>query len=143
MIANHGTGSSSRTAFLPRLLTGGYPEAVARSLPKRRAACFDNYINTVLLRDLRDIAQIDGLPQMPKLRQAVAHRTGGPFKLADLSRTLGLAQTSVKRYLALLETVYITESLPAWTHRASHKAQKNPKVYLNDSGVFAHVVGIS
>jgi uncharacterized protein len=135
--------ASSRTVLLQRLWAGGYPEAVARTSSKRRIAWFDNYLNTVLLRDIRDITQIDGLTQLPKLLQAVAHRTGGPLNVADLSRTLGMPQTSVRRYLTLLETVYLIESLPAWTHRTSHKAQKMPKVYINDSGVFAHVLGLS
>ncbi len=132
-----------REDFVLRLLVGGYPEVVARAKPKRRAAWFQSYLDTVLQRDIRDLAQIEGLTQMPKLLEAMAHRTTGVLNFADISRTLGMAQTSLKRYLTLLETVYLIEPLPAWTHRASHSAQKSPKYYLNDSGLFAHVMGLT
>lgn len=132
-----------RTDFAQRLLIGGYPEVVARSSPKRRAAWFDNYLNTVLQRDIRDLAQIDAVLQMPRLLKAIAHKTTGTLNLADVSRTLGLPQTSLKRYLTLMETVYLIEPLQAWTHRDSHRAQKASKYYLNDSGLFAHVMGIT
>lgn len=132
-----------RTDFAQRLLIGGYPEVVARSNPKRRAAWFENYLNTVLQRDIRDLAQIDAVLQMPRLLEAIAHRTTGTLNLADISRTLGLPQTSLKRHLTLLETVYLIEPLQAWTHRDSHRAQKASKYYLNDSGLFAHVMGIT
>ncbi len=132
-----------RVDFVNRLLTGGYPEVVARSQPKRRTAWFESYLDTVLQRDIRDLAQIEGLTQMPRLLETMAHRTTGVLNFADISRTLGMPQTSIKRYIALLETVYLIESLPAWTHRASHSAQKSPKYYLNDSGLFAHVLGLT
>jgi uncharacterized protein len=132
-----------RADFAQKLLVGGYPEVVARRSSKRRAAWFDSYLNTVLQRDIRDLAQIDAVLQMPRLLEAIAHRTTGTLNLADVSRTLGLPQTSLKRYLTLLETVYLIEPIQAWSNRDSHRAQKASKYYLNDSGLFAHVMGIT
>jgi predicted AAA+ superfamily ATPase len=125
-----------------RLDAGGYPEAISRSTEGRRNAWFAAYLQTILQRDIRDLAQIDGLTQLPQLVSQLAHKATGMLNTADLSRTLGLPQTTLKRYLTLLQTVYLVSLLPAWAPRASHRAQKTPKLYFNDSGLLAHLLGL-
>lgn len=126
-----------------RLLAGGYPEAVTRSSDARRNAWFAAYLHTIVQRDIRDLAQIEGLTQLPLLLQSLAHKATGMLNTADLSRTMALPQTTLKRYLTLLETVYLISLLPAWSPRASHRAQKTPKLFFNDSGLLAHLLGLS
>jgi uncharacterized protein len=135
--------ATDRTELLGQLLAGGYPEAVARSSEKRRTAWFDAYLQTIVQRDIRDIAQIDGSVQIPQLLTALAHRATGVLNAADVSRTLGIPHTTLKRYLHLLQTVFLITPLPAWTPRASHRAQKSPKLFFNDSGLMAHLLGLS
>ena len=135
--------TTDRTELITQLLAGGYPEAVARTSEKRRTAWFDAYLQTIVQRDIRDIAQIDGSVQMPQLLTALAHKATGTLNAADVSRTLGLPQTTLKRYLHLLQTVFLITPLPAWTPRASHRAQKSPKLFFNDSGLMAHLLGLS
>ena len=135
--------TTDRTELITQLLAGGYPEAVARTSEKRRTAWFDAYLQTIVQRDIRDIAQIDGSVQMPQLLTALAHKATGTLNAAEVSRTLGLPQTTLKRYLHLLQTVFLITPLPAWTPRASHRAQKSPKLFFNDSGLMAHLLGLS
>ena len=147
--ARHGPNSTIRVEAVGRgelitaLLTGGYPEVVARGNEKRRTAWFDAYLHTILQRDIRDLAQIDGALQLPQLLRTLAHKATGTLNTADLSRTLGVAQTTLRRYLQLLETVFLLTPLPAWAPRESHRAQKSPKLFFNDSGLLAHLLGLS
>jgi uncharacterized protein len=134
--------ATDRSELLGQLLAGGYPEAVSRSSEKRRTAWFDAYLQTIVQRDIRDIAQIDGSVQIPQLLTALAHKATGVLNAADVSRTLGLPQTTLKRYLHLLQTVFLVTPLPAWTPLASHRAQKSPKLFFNDSGLMAHLLGL-
>jgi predicted AAA+ superfamily ATPase len=126
-----------------RLLVGGYPEVVDRSSEARRTAWFSAYVQTIVQRDIRDLAQIDGLTQLPPLLALLAHKATGMLNTADLSRTLGLAQTTLKRYLTLLNMVFMVSLVPAWAPRESHRAQKTPKLFFNDSGLLAHLLGIN
>lgn len=132
-----------RNDLRQRLWAGGYPEAIGRSTNARRDAWFAAYLQTILQRDIRDLAQIEGLTQLPQLVTQLAHKATGMLNTADLSRTLGLPQTTLKRYLTLLQTVYLVSLLPAWVPRASHRAQKTPKLFFNDSGLLAHLLGLS
>jgi uncharacterized protein len=134
--------TTDRAELLGQVTVGGYPEVVARTIERRRAAWFDAYLQTIIQRDIRDIAQIDNAAQIPQLISALAHKATGTLNAADVSRTLGLPHTTLKRYLHLLHTVFLISSLPAWLPRSSHRAQKSPKLFFNDSGLMAHLLGL-
>jgi len=124
-----------------RVVAGGYPEAVARSNASRRAAWFRSYVETATERTVRDVAEITGLPDLRRLLAALAYRSGSLVNAADLSRTLGLPQTTLKRYLALLEIAFLVRRLPAWSANLTTRLVKTPKVFITDSGLHAHLLG--
>jgi predicted AAA+ superfamily ATPase len=96
----------------------------------------------VLQRDIRDLAQIEGLTALPRLLALLAARTTGLLNHADLARGSGLAQTTLKRYLTLLETTFLVAELPAWFINVGKRLIKSPKVLLTDVGVAAHLRGL-
>lgn len=132
-----------RNDFIARLLAGGYPEALARRSGRRREAWFDSYLATILQRDVRDLSQIEGLTELPKLMQVLAARSGGLFNVAELSRTAGIPQTTLKRYLTLLETLFLIRLVPAWSSNLGKRLQKSPKLFVSDYGLMAHLRGLS
>jgi uncharacterized protein len=123
-----------------RIAAGGYPEAVTRTGASRRAAWFRSYVATATERTVRDVAEISGLPDLRRLLAALAYRSGSLVNVADLSRTLGVPQTTLKRYLALLEIGFLVRRLPAWAANLTTRLVKTPKVYITDSGLLAHLL---
>ena len=69
-------GSKGGPVLIDRILRGGYPEAHRREAPSRRRAWFNSYISTILQRDVRDLANIDGHSAMPRLLTLLASRVG-------------------------------------------------------------------
>lgn len=132
-----------RDGFILRLTRGGYPEAYARSNEKRRHAWFDAYVTTLLQRDIRDLAQIEGLADLPRLLQLLAARSASLCNMAELSRFTGIAQTTLKRYLGLLDAIFLMRQVPAWSSNLGKRLQKTPKLYLNDSGLMANLLGMN
>lgn len=124
-----------RTTLATSLLQGGYPEAVARTSPKRRAAWFESYLDTILQRDVRDLAQVEQLTELPHLLKLLATRSASLLNQAELSRASGLSQTTLKRYLSLLETLFLVHRVPAWAHNPGKRLVKSPKVFLPDTGL--------
>ena len=124
-----------------RLVRGGYPEAVERKADIRRAAWFASYISTILQRDVRDLARVEGLHALPNLLKLLAARASGLLNLADVGRDAGLPHTTLARYLALLETVFLVHRLPAWSVNLGKRLVKAPKLHLVDSGLACHLVG--
>ncbi len=124
-----------------RVTRGGYPEAVQRTAQDRRSAWFASYLSTILQRDVRDLARVDALHQLPNLLKLLATRTAGLVNLADVGRDAGLPHTSLTRYLALLETVFLVHRLPAWSPHLGKRLVKAPKLHLVDTGLACHLIG--
>ena len=129
--------------LLACIVDGGYPPAVARKSAARRDAWFQSYVTTVLQRDIRDLANIADSTAVPRLLSVVAARAGGLLNFADLSRTMALPQTTLKRYFALLEATFLVQLLRPWARNLGQRAIQTPKVYLNDTGLLAHLLGVT
>jgi predicted AAA+ superfamily ATPase len=132
---------SARDDLPARLVRGGYPEAVQRKAEDRRSAWFASYISTILQRDVRDLARVDGLHALPNLLKLLAARTSGLLNLADVGRDAGLPHTTLTRYLALLETAFLVHRLPAWSPNLGKRLVKASKLHLVDTGLACHLVG--
>lgn len=130
-----------RAGFIATLIAGGFPEAVARSNPRRRDAWFDSYLQAVLQRDVRELARLEQLAELPNLVQLLAHRSASLLNFAEIARSSGIAQTTLKRYFTLLETLFLIHRLPAWERNPAKRLVKASKVFLPDSGLLAHLGG--
>ena len=123
------------------VLSGAYPEAIQRPAGKRRDAWFAAYITTLLQRDVRDLANIDGLTDMPRLLALLAARVGGLLNMSELARSSGIPNSTLKRYLGLLQATFLFQPLPAWSSNLGKRLLKSPKIHLIDSGLTAHLAG--
>jgi len=132
-----------RAVLVEKLLSGGFPEAVARSTAKRRAAWFDGYLQTILQRDVRELANLEQLTEVPHLLQLLATRSASLLNQAELSRASRLTQTTLKRYLSLLETLFLIVRIPAWARNSGKRLVKSPKVFLPDTGLLAWLMDYS
>ncbi len=126
--------------LLSRAEAGGFPEAVARS-GSRRARWFDSYLDTVLQREIRDLANIAGLTDLPRLMALLASRATGLLNYSSVARDLGMPQTTLKRYVALLEATFMVLPIGAWFRNLGKRLVKSPKLILTDTGLLAHLLG--
>lgn len=133
--------NSSLEDLALRILKGGYPEVLDRKTDERRQKWFESYIQLLLEKDVRDLTNIEGLLEMPGLLKLLAHRCGTLLNTSELSRSLKIPLTTLKRYLVLLENLYLLVMLPAWSKNTTKKLVKAPKVFLNDSGLIMYFVG--
>ena len=132
-------------AFDPRdaVLKGAFPEAMQRNAGKRLEAWFASYVTALLQRDVRDLSNIDGLTDMPRLLSLLAARVGGLLNMSELSRSSGISNSTLKRYLSLLQATFLFQPLPAWSSNLSKRLIKSPKIHLIDSGLTAYLSGVT
>jgi hypothetical protein len=126
-----------------RMVRGGFPEASAMGDEERRRAWFGSYITAILQRDIRELAHIDGLSIMPRLLAVLASRPMGLLNFADISRISGLTQSTVKRYVALLEATFLVQTVPAWFANIGKRLTKSPKLVMADAGLAAYLLGMN
>ncbi len=78
---------------------------------------------------------------MPRLLSLLAARTSSLLNMAEVSRATGIAHSTLRRYLALLEALFIVQPLPAWSANLGKRLVKAPKLHLIDAGLAAHLQG--
>ena len=134
--------ASESEVHLPELIVkGGFPEIHRRSSHQRRQAWFSSYITTILQRDVRDLSSIEGLTEMPRLLALLAARVGGLLNVSELSRSSGLPNSTLKRYMSLLEATFLYQPLPAWSANLGKRLIKSSRIQLVDSGLVCHLAG--
>jgi len=133
--------TEDRSTLWQRVINGGFPEIQKRANASRKEAWFKDYVTTILQRDIRELANINGLMQMPRLLELLATRLASLLNSADISRIMQIPQTSMKRYLALFEVIYLIQRLLPWSGNLGKRLVKTPKVFFTDSGLAAYLVG--
>ncbi|GII75302.1 hypothetical protein Sru01_02840 [Sphaerisporangium rufum] len=132
-----------RANYIERAIRGGYPEAVHRSTFRRRARFFESYISDLVHRDVRQVSDIERPADIRRLLNVLAGRMGGLAVIDNLSSDLGIARSTIKRYLDLLELIYVIHRIPAWSSNATTRAVATPKLIMVDSGLGAHLAGLT
>lgn len=122
------------------LLVGGYPRSLGIIDAKERTKWFNSYIDAILQRDVKELANIEGLTELPYLLSIIAGRAANVSNLADLGRILKISHTTLKRYYALLKMIFFVVELPSWSINREKTLIKSPKVFLNDSGLLCHLL---
>lgn len=129
--------------YLMRALRGGYPEAVRRDSERRRVRFFDSYAADLVARDVRLVSDIERPADLRRLLGLVAARMGGLAVLDAIARDAAMPRQTSRRYLDLLELVFIVRTIPAWSSNLTARAVGTPKLLLVDSGLAGRLVGLS
>jgi hypothetical protein len=129
--------------LIERLVRGGFPEASMRASAARRDGWFADYVRTLLERDVRDLANIEGLTQMPRVLSLIAARAGSTLNVVSLARDTGIPNTSLHRYLDLLKAVFLVHHIPAWSNDLGTRLTKSPKAYLVDTGLLCYLENVT
>lgn len=133
-------GQHRRIDHLRRIVTGGFPDAVARR-PDRRAAWFSGYISTLTETLVRDVSGVERLADMPRIVRLCAARSGNELNIASMADELGLPSRTLDGYLKLLADLFVVQRIPAWSTNLSKKVVRRPKLVMVDSGLAAHLTG--
>jgi predicted AAA+ superfamily ATPase len=118
---------------------GGYPDVQNRA-EERRYGWFDSYISSLMERDVRDLSHVEKLTALPNLLALLASRAGSLLNNSDLSRSLEIPLSTLKRYLSLLELLFLVVPVRPWFSNVGKRLIKVPKIYLNDTGLVCHLL---
>ncbi len=131
---------SARETPKVTLLRGGYPEAVAR--PAGARLWFASYVQTYLERDVRAVTAVKDLATFRRFLALLATRHGQVLNKTDLAAPLGVSVPTITQWLGVLETTAQILIVPPFYENLGKRLIKSPKVYLADSGLACHLLGI-
>src|SRR5271166_2090065 len=123
------------------VLIGGYPEMLRRRDPKRRQAWARDYVKAIVQRDVRDIAEVEKLEQMPRLLEVLAHYSGRLANFAQMGSQIGFDDKTTKKYVSILEQLFLVRRVEPWFRNQLKRLVKTPKLHFLDSGLLCTLLG--
>jgi uncharacterized protein len=131
----------TRAEYADRVVRGGLPEAVARS-DTRRGRFLDSYLQNLIDREVRQLAEIERVPQLTTLIRLLAARSGLLVSAGSLESELKLSRPTVARYMQLLEEVFLVKRIPGWSRNLGTRATIATKLIFVDSGIAARLLAL-
>ena len=124
-------------------LRGGFPLSYLAASDADSQIWRKNFIQTFLERDLpRWGIQIPAVTLM-RFWTLLAHYHGQTWNAAEASRSFGVSNMTVGRYLDILEGVFMIRVLHPWYANIHKRQIKSPKIYFRDSGLLHSMLGIN
>jgi len=119
-------------------LRGGFPRALAGDFRE----WWEAYLRTYIERDLPQLEVAARPLLVRRLLTMLAHSQGGLLNASALGQSLGVSYHTVRRYLDVLEQTFLIRRLPPYFRNIRKRLVKAPKVYLRDTGLLHHLLGL-
>ncbi len=125
-----------------RVAAGGFPAALIRAVPRRRSAWYRDYADTLVQRDIRDLARISALDAVPRLLTAAAGQSACLLNVSELAGPFQVSRQTIREYLTLLTRIFLVDELPPWYSNRMKRLVKTPKLHIGDTGLACALLGL-
>jgi uncharacterized protein len=125
------------------VLRGGYPEALSRTTQRRRTAWGRQYLDAIIQRDVRDVASVDRLDQLPRFLNALAQVSGQMCNYTQLGGQVGLDHKTASKYIGIFENMFLLKRVDVWASNRLKRMVKTPKLQFIDSGLLATLIDLT
>jgi predicted AAA+ superfamily ATPase len=132
----------NRQEMARRIAAGGFPSAFKRQ-PRSRARFFEGYLDSIVGRDVPDIARTRNPTTAGKLLRLLAARSGSLLRRESLAGAAGVDRKTVEHHLRILEDLMLVRIHDAWHINLSKREIKTPKTYITDTGMLTALIGAS
>jgi predicted AAA+ superfamily ATPase len=122
------------------IINGSYPRLHEEKLKPGRF--FNGYLQTYVERDVRALINLKNLRQFQKFLTLLAGRIGQIINYVSLSNDVGVSATTIKNWISVLKASFIVFELPPFFENIRKRVVKSPKIYFNDVGLAAYLLGI-
>jgi len=123
-------------------LRGGFPRAFLAGSGNAWERWMESFTRTFLERDIPGLGSQVSPVALGRFWRMLAHFHGQTWNAAELARSMDVSVTAVNHYRDLLAGTFMARVLPPWFENLGKRLVKSPKVYLRDSGVLHHLLGI-
>ena len=123
-------------------LRGGFPRSYLAADDADSSAWREGFVRTFLERDLPQFGVRVNAAVMRRFWTMLAHLHGQLWSASDLGRSMSLSDKTVRGYLDDLSQTFMVRQLQPWHENVGKRQVKSPKVYLRDSGLLHHLLGL-
>jgi len=136
--------SISKEDFISAVVNGGYPEAYELPI-KAKKSWFNFYIKSRITKDIAEFenVQLDKIMHLDKLLKVLASQVGSLVNYSSIANAIGITDKTVRKYIQLLEALYIVKLVPSYSNNRLKRVVKSPKVHFIDSGLASYLLSAS
>ncbi|MDR1191400.1 MAG: ATP-binding protein [Verrucomicrobiales bacterium] len=124
-------------------LRGGFPNAFLAASDHATQRWLTDFVRTFLERDMPALGTKFPAMENRRLWTMLAHCHGQTLNLSALSSSLGISAHATRRQIDLFTGAFMLRQLPPWFENTGKRVVKSPKIFLRDSGVLHHLLGIN
>ncbi|MDQ2876072.1 MAG: DUF4143 domain-containing protein [Actinomycetota bacterium] len=128
--------------YIARALRGGFPEVVLLPSDRSRQRWLSSYIDQVVSRDLALVGTVRDPVRLRRYLQALAASTGGIPTVKTLIDAVGIDRSTAIGYDTMLESLFLTERLPAWSANRLSRLVRLPKRHIVDPAFLGPLLGV-
>jgi len=121
---------------------GGFPRSFTAASDAASRSWRREFIRAVVERDLPQLGLNVAAPALHRFWSMLAHCHGQAWNAAEPARSLGVNESTVRRYLDWLTQAYVVRQLQPWFANLGKRQVKAPKIYLRDTGLLHELLGI-
>ena len=136
------TGAQPADALMHLLERGGFPEPCLAETDDDAQRWRRQYFDGLIRNDVLEFSRLHELTAMRLFAELLRQRVGSPLSLASMARDLNVSPITLKRYLDILEALYIVFVVRPWHHNIARATLQAPKVYFFDTGLVQGDEGI-
>ena len=121
--------------YLDLWVKGSFPKSYLLN-EKSSIIWRENFISTFLERDIPQLGIKISSPTMRRFWLMISHYHSQLINYSELSRSFGVSDMTIRRYLEILEGTFMIRLIYPWHNNTSKRLVKSPKLYIVDSGLF-------
>ncbi len=129
-------------SYVDMALASGFPEAIARSTDRTRLAWLDSYLDHLVGRDVDLIAAVRDPAKLRTYLACLAANTAGTPSMQTLLAASNIDKSTAARFDALLERLFITQQVPAWSSNRLTRVSARRKRYLCEPALVGPLIGL-
>ncbi len=135
-------GGTPAEALARLMERGGFPEPCLAASVEDAERWRRQYFTDLIREDVVEFSRLHEITAMRLFVEVLRERVGTPLSLASIARDLAVSPTTLKRYLDILQALYIVFAIQPWHHNIARAILQTPKVYFFDTGLVRGDAGV-
>jgi predicted AAA+ superfamily ATPase len=121
---------------------GGFPRSYLAESDSESFAWRRDFVLTFLERDVPQFGIQIPSTSLFRFWSVLAHYHGQIWNVAETARTLNIGETTARRYMDLLQDLFMVRQLQPWYANLSKRQVKSAKLYFRDTGLLHSLLGV-
>lgn len=130
----------TKNDYLDLAFKGGYPEAICQESQRERSRWHRDYIDAIMERDLKDIAEIRRKDSIRKLVEVLAAWSSKYMDISSIGQQLSITRPTVESYINALETLFLIDRIRPWGSTDYDRVSKQEKMFMVDTGLMVSLL---